>query len=142
MAFHEEDREEIAVVKEVRRDGVVIEIAKGGGCDSCAISGVCMGKDNIVTHFVYTDRKLNVGDRVRFEVNPATRIGSAALLFLFPLVMLVAFYLLAKYVVGWSENISIISSFGGLLLSGLIIWRFDRMLGHKINFEIVEVLTD
>ena len=140
MGFHEPEPGEIAVVREVRDGGVVIEIEKGGGCKSCAMSGICMGKDNVARHYVPTSRRLHVGDRVRFEVSPVARIGASLLLFLFPIVMLIAFYLVSRYAIGWSEDISILCSFGGLLASGFIIWRADKLLGHKASFEIVEIL--
>ncbi|MCD4828302.1 MAG: SoxR reducing system RseC family protein [Candidatus Cloacimonetes bacterium] len=141
MSYNEPEHDEIAVVHEVREGGVVIEIERGSGCDKCVVSGICMGKDRIARHFVPTDKSLRVGDRVRFEVSPVVRVAASLLLFLFPILMLVAFYLLARFAFGWNEEIAIVCSFAGLLASGFIIWRFDRKLGHKASFEIVDVLS-
>ncbi len=133
-----DNMEETAVVREVRKNGVVIEITKGGGCEHCGMSGMCLGKDHVARHFVPTDRTFRVGDRVHFEVNPVTRIKASLLLFLFPLVLMVVFYVAARYLVGWSENIAILCSFAGLLASGFIIWHIDRLVGDKVVFEIVD----
>lgn len=133
-----EEIEDIALVRAVDADTVTVEMMKTGACDSCAMSGVCVGHDKTVQHTIKTDRQLAVGDRVRVSVSPGMRIFSSVVIFLFPILSMILFYLVSRYVVHSSENIAILLSFVGLLLSGLVVYGIDKKFANRIRIDIVE----
>jgi positive regulator of sigma E activity len=133
-----EELEDIAVVRAVQGTTVTVEMMKTGACDSCAMSGVCVGHDKTVQHTIQTDRQLAVGDTVRVSVSPGMRIFSSVIIFLFPILCMILFYLVSRYVVHTSENLAILLSFVGLLLSGLVVYGVDKKCASRIRIEIVE----
>lgn len=136
----EEIQEDLAVVKSIEGKTVIIEMQKNGSCDSCAMSGICAGNDKTYTHKIETEMTLKIGDIVRVHIAPSIRIFSSFLLFVFPILMMILMYTVAKLLHS-SENIAIITSFIGLIISGIIIYILDKKIGRKINFEIIERIS-
>lgn len=133
-----EEIEDVAIVREVIGDMVTVEMMKTGACDKCAMSGVCVGHDKTVQHTIQTNRPLKVGDKVRVMVSPGMRIFSSLVIFLFPILSMILFYLVSRYLVHSSENIAILLSFAGLLLSGVVIYAVDKKCANRIRIDIVE----
>ncbi len=130
--------EDIAVVKEIKDNFVFIEIIKTGACDNCALRGICHANERKNIHKIRNKLKLNVGDMVRVHISPGVRIFSSFLIFIFPIICMIIFYIISKFVIRLTENFSILLSFIGLLLSGIIIHSVDKKYANSINFEIVE----
>ena len=130
--------EDLAVVREIGAGYVLVEMLRSGSCNSCGLSGFCHGQDRTVTHRIKTDRELAVGDTVRVNISPALRIKSSFLIFIFPLFALIFFFIFARYAIHLSEPVSILISFLGFLLSGVIIYFKDKKMADKVSFEIVE----
>jgi positive regulator of sigma E activity len=131
-------KEDTAIVKECGDGYAVIEIQKTESCKSCGMNSICgKGASNSQCR-VKTDILLNPGDRVKIYVSGGIRIISSLILFIFPILMMIIFYLIAKYVMHFTENFSILSSFLGLLLSGISIYLIDKKLADKVNIVIVE----
>ncbi|MBW6515681.1 MAG: SoxR reducing system RseC family protein [Candidatus Cloacimonetes bacterium] len=130
--------DEIAIVKEVYDDEVLIQIERKGTCRSCSMNMLCMGRENKAEFRVPSKLSLKVGDRVKLHISPASRMISSFLIFIFPIIMMLLFFLTARYLLGLSENLSILSSFLGLLVSGIIIIYADRKSADKIRVEILE----
>ena len=135
----EDVHEDIAIVKEINNGEVVVEIEPSGACDSCSISGVCGGKDKKVIHRIKTDRRLELGQKVRIEISSGLRIVSSLMLFLFPIILMIIFYFIAKEI-GINEDFSILISFAGLLLSGIVLKIVDKKLAKKFKAKIIEEL--
>ena len=53
---------------------------------------------------------------------------------------MIIFYFLGKSLFGFQENISILLSFVGLAVSGVMIYCFDKIYAKKINYKIIAKL--
>lgn len=134
--------EDMAVVKEIRKGEVLIEIPKSESCDSCAAHGICHQADTPRQHWVRSDLLLEEGDYVRIFLSPALKITSSLIVFLLPVLVMLIFYLIPKFLIHTSENTAILISILSLGLSGLVIYLLDKSWGKKIKFEIIEKLDE
>jgi len=134
--------EDIAIVSDVRGNEVLVEIPKPDSCESCAAHGICNKGDTTITHWITTDIKLAKGDYVKLFIAPSLKIASSFIIFLLPVLVMLVFYLIPRFLLHTSENISILLSVLSLGLSGLIIYYLDKSWGKKIKFEIVEKISE
>lgn len=130
--------EDLAVVSEVHEDFILVQMMKSGACHSCGMSGFCHGKDRTVTHKIFTTVKYNVGDLLRIEISAGLRVATSFLIYVVPILAMILFYSFSSYLFHFSEPVSILLSFAGLVLSGILIHRIDKKMGSKIKFEIIE----
>jgi len=136
------EQQDRAEVIEVFKGGVVVEMAKSGNCDSCAIHGVCAGSDKNFRHRLKTDMPLKKGDLLELTISSEIKILSSFVVFILPVLSMILFYFLAKFALGVSENFSILISFAGLLLSGIFIYVLDKKFADKIKFEIIRKVEE
>jgi positive regulator of sigma E activity len=134
--------EDIAVVREVKDGKARVQLPETGNCKSCVMNGVCRQGHQLKSHWIETDIELKPGDLVRIFVAPALRIASSFIIFLLPIFVMLAVYLVFKYLFLSSENIAIMSSILSLGLSAFIIYLLDKIWGKKIKFEILEKLNE
>jgi positive regulator of sigma E activity len=130
--------EDVAIVREVGDGFVKVEMVQSGSCSSCGLSGFCHGQDKTITHKIKTESNYEIGSLVKVEISPSLRVKSSLLVFLFPILAMILFFSLAKYGLNLSEPISILISFVGFGISGVIIYFVDKKMADKIGFEIVE----
>jgi positive regulator of sigma E activity len=130
--------EDIGIVTNVKKNVATVEIQKGGGCKSCSVSGICGGNEKTVVHKIQTDLELKEGDRVRLFVSSGVKLFSSFIVFIFPILMMIVFYLAGKYILSFNENFSILFSILGILVSGILIYIIDKKYANKIHFEIAE----
>ena len=130
------NQEDLAVVKEVHPHFILVEMQRGEACASCGLHGFCHTADNPVTHKIYTEETYRVGDLFQIEISAGVRIVTSLLVFLVPILLMILFYTVARFALNFSDSLAIPISFGGLLLSGLIIAVIDKKYGRKVNFEI------
>lgn len=133
-----EYQEDSALVVEVNKGVVTVEIAKTGACQSCRLSGICVGKNQSLRHRISTEMDLQPGDRVKLHISAGVKLLSSFLIFVMPIIFMILFYFSAKHIFGFREEFAIIASFAGLLLSGILIYLADKRFAGKIHFEIVE----
>ena len=134
----EKQHEDLAIVKEIKDGFVFIEMQPSGSCDKCAMHSVCQGADRKIRHKIKTDMKLSKGDFIRVQVSASMRIFSSFIIFIFPILSMLLFYGLGKYLFRFSENFSILFSFIGLMLSGITIYFIDKKYTEKIILKIIE----
>ena len=135
-----ENHEDIAVVRRTEKNFVHVEVERTGSCDGCAISGICNADDKIIMHKINTDLKLKIGDKVQVNIKPSLRVFSSFIVFIIPILTMLLFYLISKYLLNLIEGLSIIISMFGLLLSGLFIYIIDKIFVNKLNFKITKRL--
>jgi sigma-E factor negative regulatory protein RseC len=142
MGDIEQLEDEIAVIKEVNDDEVLLQVERKGACKSCGLNMLCMGRENRVEFRLKKTIPLKPGDRVRLEIKPASRMISSFLIFIFPILNMVLFFVLARYLFRFSENAAIFISLAGLLFSGVVIKIVDNKYADKISVVIVEKLEN
>jgi len=135
-----ENLEDIAVVKEIGTGFVLVEMMRTGACDTCAMTGLCHGHDKTVSHRIVTDNEYDIGDKVKINISANLRVASSLFIFLFPVLMMILFYSLSRYLFEITDGISILISFAGLIISGFTIYLVDKKVAKKLNFEIIELL--
>ena len=129
--------EDLAVIIEIHNDFVIAEMKKSGSCKSCSMSGMCMGTKSSITHKIPTKNRYEIGDVIEVSISAGYKIFSSFLIFVFPILMMIVFYLFSSSILHFIENISILISFIGLLFSGVIIYFVDKKLGKKLKVDIV-----
>jgi positive regulator of sigma E activity len=135
-----DNHEDIAVVRKTEGNFVHVEVERTGSCEGCAVSGICNVNDKIILHKIKTDLKLKIGDRVQVNIAPSLRIFSSFVVFIIPILTMLSFYLISKYLFNLNEDLSIVISMFGLLLSGLFIYIIDKIFANKLSFKITKKL--
>jgi positive regulator of sigma E activity len=130
--------EDIGIVTKINGTIVTVEMKKSGACESCAIRGMCMGKNTITTHEVETSIPLKTGDFVHIFIEPKYKLLSSFLLFIFPVLMMILTYLFCFFIFHITEKYSIGITFGSLIISGIIIYFIDKKCKHKLQIKITE----
>ena len=138
MNVENQNQEDEAIVTEFKKGNAILEIIRGGACKTCSLSNLCAVDNSKVSIKVKTEMDLKVGDVVKIYVSPATKLFSSFLIFIFPIVSMIIFYLLGKYAFRFSENFSILFSFVGLVISGFVIYYLDKIYANKINYRIID----
>ena len=132
--------EDVAIVKEIGNNFVLVEMMRTGACDTCAMNGFCHGHDKTVTHKIITDNEYQIGDMVKINISANLRVASSLFIFLFPVLMMILFYSIARYTLHLIDGFSILISFAGLIISGFVIYLVDKKFAKKMKFEIIEYL--
>ncbi len=135
-----DNHEDIAIVRKIEENFVLVEVERSGSCDGCAVSGICNSNERIILHKIKTEHKFTIGDKVRVDIAPSLRIFSSFIVFIFPIITMLLFYLISKYVLIFNEDLSIVISLFGLLLSGLFIYLIDKKYESKLSFKIIKKL--
>ncbi|MDA3813574.1 MAG: SoxR reducing system RseC family protein [Candidatus Cloacimonetes bacterium] len=135
-----DNHEDIAVVRKIEANIVQVEIERTGSCEGCAVSGICNSNNKIILHKIKTDLKLMIGDKVQVNIAPSLRVFSSFVVFIFPIITMVSFYLISKYLFILNEDLSIVISLLSLLLSGLFIYLIDKKFENKLSFTITKKL--
>ena len=135
-----ENHEDIAVVRSIKDNFAQVEIERTGSCKGCAVSGFCNSNDRKILHRIKTDKDLKIGDKVQVNIAPSVRILSSFVVFIIPILTMLIFYLFSKYILVLSEDLSIVISMVGLLLSGLFIYYIDKKFANKLSFTIIKKL--
>ena len=135
-----ENQIEIAIVKEIIDNHILVEMEQSGSCETCAMGGVCHTNDKSVMHKIKTDLKVIIGDKLQIEVSPKLRILSFFIIFIFPIFTMIIAYLIAKFVFHLKEDFAVIASLFGVLFSGLVIYFIDKKYADKLELKIIKKL--
>jgi positive regulator of sigma E activity len=135
-----DNHEDIAIVREIKDNIVQVEVERTGSCDGCAVSGICNSNEKTILHTIKTDQQLVLGDRVKVDIAPSLRVLSSFIVFIFPIIVMISFYLISKFLFNFNEDPSIVISMFGLLLSGLFIFLIDKRFANKLSFKIIKKL--
>lgn len=130
-----ESKTDLALVVKIESDKIFVQIV-ADSCENCAISGMCKVKDKVESFKVEDASSYKVGDYVNVLISSGSRILSAFMIFIFPLLIMLGFYFMATLLFKFGEGYSIILSFVGLFFGGFLLWIFDKILGNKMKYEI------
>lgn len=133
----ENKQEDMAIVKKIEKDHIIVEMIRTDSCKNCALNGMCQSTGKAVMHRIRTEKEFQEGDRIKVQIAPKLRLLSSFLLFIFPILTMILFYLLGKFVLTVSEAFSILISLFGLLCSVVIIYFIDKKFTNKLNLEII-----
>jgi positive regulator of sigma E activity len=113
------------VVKRTENGFAFIEMELNASCRSCSNKGVCMAGDSPAELKIEDQIGLKAGDLVEIELGPQTKIFAGFLLFIFPIISMLACYYIA-FTVWKTEEAGMLGA-----LTGLVIGVFDLILINK-----------
>ena len=139
--------EQIAVVKTVLANGMAkIAVERETACGAAHSCSECAGcekmmtrTENVVT--AYNDARANPGDGVKVRSENAAFFKTAAIVYLLPLALLLAFYIAATAAALGGEGMRLLVGALGFVVGVLAAILWDRHM-KKVNglrFHIVEV---
>ncbi len=139
--------EQIAVVKTVLANGMAkIAVERETACGAAHSCSECAGcekmmtrTENVVT--AYNDARANPGDVVKVRSENAAFFKTAAIVYLLPLALLLAFYIAATAAALGGEGMRLLVGALGFVVGVLAAILWDRHM-KKVNglrFHIVEV---
>lgn len=128
------DETQIGFVQSMDGDIATVVMISQDGCSSCSMHSFCGTNDKCAEHYIKTDMDIKTGDKVILFIDPAKRIISALLLFLFPILLMITFYYIGASF--FSENMAVASAIVGLAFSFVINRVIDKKWGKKISFII------
>ena len=113
--------------------GIQIEMITQEGCRACAMSRVCSkGKKRF---FIPTTEDFAIGDIVEVEVSANSRIFSSFVVFIIPVIFMIAFYFISKLF--FSEDISVGFAILGILVSFFFIKFLDKKVEDRLDVKIL-----
>lgn len=110
-------------------DFVVIVIGDEQACEACEIRHSCLKISGRKVKVLDKQKKYNIGSIVKLSTSQSRYILGAFLLFIIPLLFLIAFYFIGKSALS-NENLSVVSGIAGFLLgffTVLIISKIERI---------------
>ena len=139
--------EQIAVVKKILENGMAqISVERGTACGAAHSCADCAGCEHVIvqTEKVVTainDVSAQAGDIVRVRSENAPFMKSAAIVYLLPLVLVLAVYGIAAATLSLSEGPMMLFALIGFVLGILIAVAWDRHMKRTdgLRFHIVEV---
>ncbi|MBO5306360.1 MAG: SoxR reducing system RseC family protein [Clostridia bacterium] len=137
-----------AIVIKTNKNRAVVEVERqtacdgchknkdGSGCSICSLTGASKKFEATALNQIGA----SVGDKVTVTTKTERVLGYAALVFLLPLVVGVAFYFLASRVF-YEEIWQYVSLIFGFVISFFFVWLYAKSVANKrCDVEIVEIL--
>ena len=128
---------EIARVENVGSKGTMVSVKRRTACgDSCA---TCPSRCKTQNNKILVNNNIGAkpGDYVEIEISTKNVLGSAFLVYLLPLIVFFAGYLIAEYLTK-SEIIALIFGIIPFTLAFLFLHIWDKK--HKMKIDIVNIL--
>lgn len=128
---------ETGVVIETRQDQATVAFAMNEACRTCKAGCLLMSSENgrrvLQAH---NPVHAQVGDSVHVKISPVSSAGSAAILFLFPLLGMIVGYVVGQALTGTQAG-GMAGTGIALLLAFIGVRFLDRMLSRRRGYEPV-----
>ena len=123
-------------VIQVDKDRIVVELDQKSGCAHCHINHCCAstGSPKRQLSLKYNDNQFKPGNWVEIETPAKSLLSAAFLVFIFPLIISTAVYIIVLNISNRS-GLALFSFFGCFILSEGLVAIIDRLFGHKRYFE-------
>jgi len=124
----------------VRGNRATVKIASNKSCEKCGLCTRVSPTEMIVDAFV--DKPVNTGDHVTLSIRPGTIVTSAAVLYILPLICLVAGYFAGRFlfksivIAGMEELLPALTSLVFLFLAFIPIHFYDRKRANDKRFRV------
>lgn len=119
---------------------VTVMLSVNSGCEKCRICRRV--SETEMTVDAYTDQPVDVGDRVTLFLSPRIIVTSAAILYIFPLISMIAGYFIGKYlfrnvvIQGREEMLPALFSIFFFFVSFIPIRFFDKKRERDKRFKV------
>ncbi|WP_319371002.1 SoxR reducing system RseC family protein [uncultured Ilyobacter sp.] len=126
------------IIEEIDHNRIKVHLYRDSACAHC--SG-CSSSNKMGSTFSFKyDEKLSIGDIVTFEIEDSSLLNIAALVYLMPILFMMAGYFIGQKL-GFSEGQGVFMSFLFLALSFGIIYYFDKKRGEKLIDQKIKVIS-
>jgi len=127
---------DVGTVVEIKDGIAIIEFSKSEACNTCKLKSFCFQKSGDITNLTLKNElNAKVGDRIKFEILPSARILSSFLVFILPVICMIATYFICKIAIGLSENISIFCSVCSIVLAFVLVKFIDGVIKKKAMIQ-------
>jgi len=126
-----------AVVEEVRGGNALVSVMRSSACEGChkAAEGCAacslLGGERRHTSLAQNPIGATVGETVLVETPDSLVLTYAALVFLFPLCLALAFYFVALLGFLWESSYALLCALGGFLLAVLVLLFLSHILSNR-----------
>lgn len=121
--------EEIGHVTKVDHGKVKIQLTPGSQCTGCGAKSFCSALGETVRVLeVESEENVSPGDRVSLKFGASSKLTSAMIIFIFPIISMIAGYFLMTSLYINTEGWGIIGSLSGLVFGFIVVRILDRML--------------
>lgn len=128
------------IVKKLHTNTAEVEIHRSAACgESCAACGLCPGKTAVVA--AANEIRAAVGDSVMIDMSDKKVLGAAFLVYIVPLIALIAGYFIG-YAVFKSELPSVGIAFALMAVTFGIIILCDKRLKKRYTPRIVSIVNN
>ena len=129
---------EEGIVLKIHNGKAVIQMENCSECQTCGAKHACISLSNesarqIEIPVTKEMNQINEGDKIRLSFKPQSRIFSAFLVFILPILVLIASYFIGMKIFG-TEGKAILSGFCGLLVTFVLIRLIDKLLVKENSF--------
>lgn len=129
----------IGVVKEIKKNGLIVEIISKSACGTCNAAGVCsasevMKKNIYIPHYAVDD-KYKEGDQVEVLLKKQMGIKAVVLAYILPIIIMMFLVLSLSYA-GINELLTGLIIIGGVAVYYTILYFFRRSLSREYVFGI------
>lgn len=127
--------EEVGKIIRVADGKIVVQIDAGSQCKLCGAAQACHPAQATTRQLElpYQSQDLNIGDEVMVRFKPQIRVLSAALVFILPILFMIAGYFIGQSIFK-NESMAVLVSFGALMVSFLALWIINRFSARSKNF--------
>ncbi len=127
-------------VVDVRGNKAAVKIAANESCEKCGLCTKISSTEMIIEAFV--DKPVSAGDRVTLSIRPGIIVTSATVLYILPLIGLVAGYFAGKFlfksivIKGMEELLPALTALAFLFLAFIPIRLYDRKRAKDKRFRV------
>lgn len=127
---------EIGKIVNLEDGKAVVQLTAGSQCDHCGAKTICSSLSSAIRQItVPSPEDVKIGDLVELVYKPSTRIASSLIVFIMPVLFMIAGYFVAVAIVQKSEGMGIIGSLFGIAAGIFLVWVFNRVLADKKDFS-------
>jgi len=125
---------EIGKIVNINKEKVVVQMEAGSQCQHCGAKHACSAIGGVVRQIeIPAKDDVQVGDHVTISHQSQSRIVSALLVFLLPVLFLIAGYFIGFALFG-TEGKAILTALGGLIAAFFINWFLNKILAKERHF--------
>lgn len=131
---------ETGVIVSEKQNHVTVQMIRGDKCNGCNLcETIGPNQMQIVAN---NSLGAKIGDTVEVEVPPGKVLGYSFIIFIIPIIMMIAGYFIGTSVFGGSEGIGIICSLSALAIAFLLIKIIDSQLGRDDqSAQVINIIS-
>ncbi|NOZ60729.1 MAG: SoxR reducing system RseC family protein [Calditrichaeota bacterium] len=125
---------EIGKIVKLKNEKAVVQMEAGSQCNHCSAKHSCAAMGGVVRQIeIPVKNGIHVGDNVTLSYQAKSRIISAFLVFILPIIFLMAGYFMGFELFS-SEGKAILSGITALIFSFVVLWGLNKILAKRQLF--------